>query len=198
MEYLTVGAVVIASLLAVIGNSAYLWDVWRGEVLPHPYTWFIWSIVSLTTFLGGVQKGAGLGAIPTGVAEGFTILIFLISLRQLRRGALLRLRSSDHWFLGAALLGLIPWALTRDPTASVVIVVFIDLVAFIPTLQKTWRHPESEQPLLYGMNVGRHILTLSSLGSYNIATTIHSIAMICSNTLMVIFSTRKRALSAQP
>jgi uncharacterized membrane protein len=64
-------------------------------------------------------------------------------------------------------------------------VVSIDLVAFIPTLGKTWRHPKSEMPLLYGMNVLRHILTLFSLQAYNIATALHSISMIIVNSFMV-------------
>lgn len=146
----------------------------------------------MTTFFGGVAKGAGLGAIPTGVAECFTIAIFILSLQQLRRGTTLQFRTSDHWFFALAVLGLIPWVLTNDPTLSVVIMVSIDVIAFVPTLQKTWRHPETERPTLYGMNVGRHILTLMSLGSYNVATTIHSIAMICINTLMVLFIQRRR------
>jgi len=34
------------------------------------------------------------------------------------------------------------------------------------------------------MNVVRHILTLFSLGAYNIATTLHSVVMIVTNTFM--------------
>lgn len=188
---LTVLFVIIASLLAIVGNTSYLKDALAGRVKPHPYTWFIWSIVSMTTFLGGLAKGAGIGAIPTGIAEGFTIVIFLISLKYLFKDRAQHIRAIDNYFLVLALLGLIPWALTKDPTISVVIMVGIDIVAFIPTLRKTWMQPETEKPLLYGMNVGRHILTLLSLGSYNIATTIHSVAMICTNTLMVLFIQRK-------
>ncbi len=191
MPDLTVLMVIVASLLAVIGNISYLKDTLAGRVKPHPYTWFIWSIVSMTTFLGGVAKGAGIGAIPTGIAEGFTILIFLLSLKYLFKDHARHIRPIDNYFLGIAVLGLIPWFLTNDPTISVVIMVGIDIVAFIPTLRKTWMHPETEKPLLYGMNVGRHALTLLSLGSYNIATTIHSIAMIFINTLMVLFIRRK-------
>ncbi len=181
----------IASILAFVGNLSYLKDVVRGRVKPHPYTWLIWSIVSMTTFFGGLIKGAGIGALPTGVAEAFTIVIFGFSVRDFFAGRRDQIRTSDHYFLAAALLGLIPWMLTKDPTMSVVIVVAIDIIAFIPTLQKTWVRPEAERPALYGMNVLRHVLTLFSLGAYNIATSIHSIAMICTNTLMVFFISRK-------
>ncbi len=182
---------IIAALLALVGNISYLKDVFRGNVQPHPYTWFIWSIVSMTTFFGGLAKGAGIGALPTGVAGGFTIIIFLFSLKYLFQGKAGHIRMIDNYFLAICLLGLIPWMLTKDPTISVVIVVLIDIVAFIPTLRKTWTHPNTEKPLLYEMNVARHVLTLFSLQAYNIATTFHSIAMICTNILMTIFIKRK-------
>lgn len=182
---------IVAALLAVVGNISYLRNILRGAIKPHPYTWFIWSIVSMTTFFGGLAKGSGIGALPTGIAEGFTLLIFIFSLKYLFKGNSGHIKKTDKYFLAAALLGLVPWALTKDPTLSVVIMVAIDVIAFMPTLQKTWTQPETEKPLLYGTNVTRHVLTLCSLGSYNIATTIHSIAMICTNTLMVFFITRK-------
>jgi len=182
---------IIASILAIVGNISYLKDVFKGRVVPHPYTWFIWSIVSMTTFFGGLAKGAGIGALPTGIAEGFTIIIFLFSLKSLFQKNRGHIRKVDHYFLVIALLGLIPWMLTKDPTLSVVIVVLIDIVAFIPTLRKTWEYPHTEKPLLYEMNVARHVLTFLSLGSYNVATTFHSIVMICINSLMTIFIKRK-------
>ncbi len=178
---------IIGAVLAFVGNIAYLKDVFKGKVHPHPYTWFIWSIVSMTTFFGGLVRGAGIGALPTGIAEGFTVVIFLFSLKFLFLGKAGHIRMIDNLFLVICLLGLIPWALTKDPTISVVIVVFIDVIAFVPALRKTWRHPQTEQPLLYEMNIARHILTLLSLQAYNIATTLHSIAMICTNTVMTGF-----------
>lgn len=183
---------IAASILAIIGNVSYLKDILKGKVIPHPYTWFIWSIVSMTTFFGGLAKGAGVGALPTGIAEAFTIIIFIFSLKYLFQRKAGHIRKIDNYFLVIALAGLIPWALTKDPTISVIIVVLIDIVAFIPTLRKTWEHPRTEKPLLYEMNVARHVLTLFSLGSYNIATMFHSIAMICTNILMTVFIKRKR------
>lgn len=183
---------IVASVFAFVGNISYLKDVVKGRVQPHPYTWFVWSIVSMTTFFGGLAKGAGIGALPTGISEAFTIIIFLFSLKYLFLGKVRHIRKVDNYFLAACLLGLIPWALTKDPTISVIVVVLIDIIAFVPTLRKAWTHPETEKPLLYEMNSARHILTLFSLRTYNVATMFHSIAMICTNTLMTFFLQRKK------
>lgn len=171
---------IIASLLAIVGNLPYLRDIIRQRVKPHPYTWLVWSIVSCIVFFGQVAKGAGIGALPTAAAEIFTVIIFFFSLRY----GFKNIRKIDTVFLIIALLGLIPWALTKDPTISVIIAVSIDLIAFTPTLRKTWSEPNTETPMLYSMNVLRHILMLFSLQAYNVATMLHSIVMIVSNTFM--------------
>ncbi len=179
--------VIIASILAIIGNVPYLRDVIRKRVSPHPYTWMIWSIVSCIIFFGQIAKGAGIGAIPTAAAEIFTIIIFFLSLKN----GFKKIKKIDNVFLVICLLGIIPWILTKDPTISVIIAVSIDLVAFMPTIRKTWRDGHSETSALYSMNVLRHILMLFSLQAYNIATVLHSIAMIITNSLMTFLIFRK-------
>ncbi len=182
----------VAVLLAIAGNVPYLRDVLLRKTRPHPFTWLVWSIVSAVSFGGQVAKGAGVGAIPTGFAEMFTIVIFFFSLRYGFRDIARR----DVVFLVAALVGLIPWILTKDPTISVVTVVSIDSIAFVPTLGKAWQKPETETATLYVMNVLRHILTLFSLNSYNVATTLHSIAMIIVNTIMSSFVIGRRGATS--
>jgi len=179
---------ILAALLAVAGNIPYLLDVIKRRIQPHPYTWLVWSLVSGIIFFGQLVKGAGIGALPTFAAEVFTIIIFIFSLRNGFKNIIRR----DTYFLTLALVGIIPWLLTKDPTISVIIVVAIDLIAFMPTIRKTWVYPKTETPVLYSMNVLRHILALFSLQAYNIATTLHSILMIITNTLMTLIITNRQ------
>lgn len=180
---------IAAAILAIAGNLPYLWDMWKGRVQPHPYTWLVWALVSGTVLFGQLAKGAGVGALPTAVSEFFTLAIFLFSLKFGFRG----ITKTDTIFLLCALLGIGLWFMTKDPTLSVVIAVCIDLVAFVPTLRKTWAQPKTETPILYSSNVLRHILALFALEAYNVATALHSISMIATNTLMVmIIFVRKR------
>ncbi len=180
---------VIAAVLAIIGNVPYLRDILRKKIQPHPYTWLVWSIVSCIVFFGQIAKGAGIGALPTAASELFTVIIFFFSLRY----GFKHIRTIDTVFLSIALLSLIPWILTNDPTVSVIIAVGIDLVAFIPTIRKTWIHPRTETPLLYVTNVLRHMLMLFALRTYNIATALHSIVMICTNALMTAILLGKKS-----
>lgn len=172
--------VTIAVLLAVAGNLPYLFKILKKEIQPHPYTWLVWSVVSMITLFGGWAKGGGIGVIPILASEIFTVIIFLFSIRY----GFKEIKKRDTYFLVVALLGLIPWFITSDPTISIIVVVLIDLVAFLPTIIKTWEDPKSETWILFASNVARHILILFTIESFNIATSLHSFAMILTNLLM--------------
>ena len=129
-----VALAVLAALLAIAGNLPYLVDILKERVKPHPYTWLVWTMVSGIVFFGQLAKGAGIGALPTAASEIFTLIIFLFSLKYGFKG----ITKTDTAFLIFAFIGIGLWLLTKDPTLSVVVAVCIDLIAFVPTLRKTW------------------------------------------------------------
>jgi hypothetical protein len=184
-------AVVVAIGLAVVGNVGYFWSVVKGEIQPHPVTWLIGSIVSAVTFFGAFVKGGGIGVWPILASEIFTILIFLFSLRLAFQTNFKVVKKQDWIFLAVCILGIIPWYLTNDPTISVIVVVAIDVISFIPTISKTKKNPLSENGILFICNLLRHILILLTLENINIATSLHSFAMITINTIMVFYIYKK-------
>ena len=181
---------IIAGLLVILANVSYSIDIVRGRVKPHSYTWFVWSVVTGIVLAGQVASGAGIGALPTALNELFTLTNFVLSLKY----GYAKRTTIDTVFLVIALVGIAIWLATKDATASVIIAVGIDVAAFMPTLRKAWREPKTEAKMLYGANVIRHILSLLSLETYNIATTLHSIAMLATNTIMsaILLISRKK------
>jgi hypothetical protein len=173
---------IVASLLALVGNIPYIRGILRRTVEPHPYTWLVGALVSTTVLFGQVVKGAGVGALPTAASDLFTIVIFLLSLKYGYK----HITKVDTVFLIAALLAMVPWAVSKDPTLSVILVVIIDVVSFVPTLRKTWKEPRTEHPVLYAMNVARHALALLSLEAYNLVTMLHSVVMIVVNAITTV------------
>lgn len=178
----------IAAFLALLAYIPYLRALIKKKIQPHPYTWLLWSIVTGITLAGQVASGAGVGALPTAVSEVLTICIFVFALQFGFR----HVKKIDNYYLAVALLGLIPWAITRNPTISVIIAVGIDLVAFAPTIRKTWRQPKSESPVLYAANTVKHLFGLLALQSYNITTVLHPAAMILTNAPMALMTLFKK------
>lgn len=184
---------VVAALIALAAYVPYLRGIRSGIVQPHPYTWIISALVSGIILAGQISGGAGVGALPTATSAVLTLLIFLLSLKN----GLRHVTTIDTVFLALAVCSIVPWLLTKDPTVSVILAVSIDLIAFVPTIRKTWVTPSSESSLLYGANVIRHILTLFSLETVTIATSLHSIVMMLSNMGVTLIITL-RAKSVPP
>lgn len=181
---------IVAALLALASYVPYFNGLLKGRVQPHAYTWGIWSLVSGITLFAQIAKGAGIGAVPTATAALLTFCIFLLSIkfgfRQITR--------IDTAFLILALVAIIPWLVTKDPTVSVILAVSIDVLGFVPTLRKTWLLPTSESLATYGLNIVRHMLSLFALEAYNVATVLHSAAMLVMNSTIVAVIVRRAGI----
>ncbi len=167
----------IAVALTIIGHLPYIKDIIKGKTKPHVFTWIVWAVVTILAFLGQWQKGGGAGSWTTGATGLITILIALLSLKKGSRD----IRKSDKLFFIAALVSTAPWYLTKDPTISIVIITLIDVFAFIPTIRKTFKSPDSETFFTYALNILRHGLSMTALANYNLATYLYPLSLLIMN-----------------
>jgi hypothetical protein len=183
----------IAVALAFIGFYPYVRDIFRGKTKPHLFTYLIWSIVTALAFFGQWVSGAGPGAWTTGVMAVLTILVLVLSFKYGTEDV----TRLDVIFLIAALIAIVPWWLTDDPTVSVIIATFVDVCAFFPTIRKTYNDPLSETLISYVLNLFRHGLAVLALTSFAVATYIYPVALFFMNAILVavIVGRKKQVLS---
>lgn len=172
----------IAAVLTFVAVAPYIIDIFKNKTKPHIFTWVIWAIVTLLVFFGQWQKGGGPGSWTTGIAGIITIFIALISFKK---GSKDITKLDIAMFIGA-LLGIVPWLLAKDPTLSVIILTIIDVLAFIPTIRKTIKDPQSETFISYVLHAIRHSLSIIALLNYNLATYIYPASLAVMN-LIIIF-----------
>ncbi len=172
---------ILAVILGLAGSFPYLRDVLGGKTRPHLYTWLIWTIVTAIVFVAQVMKGAGPGAWTTGIMGAFSIIVLLLSFTRGTNDV----TRTDRIFLIVSLLAIIPWLFTKDPTLSVVLVTFIDMAAFGPTIRKTYRDPNSETFSTYLINIPRHALSILALTNLTLVNYIFPAAILCMNVIVV-------------
>lgn len=175
-----IGFITVA--LAFIALYPYISDIFRNKTKPHIFTWMVWAIVTILAFFGQWEKGGGAGSWTTGVTGILTIFIALISLKKGSRD----ITKFDKMVFVGALLAIVPWMMTKDPTLSVVILTIIDVLAFIPTIRKTIKDPHSETFISYVLHSIRHSLSILALANYNLATYIYPASLAIMNILLVI------------
>ncbi len=172
-----------AAILALVSSFLYIKDIFRGNTKPHIYTWLIWSIVTTIAFLGQWVSGGGPGSWATGVAALVTIFTLLLSLyggygtKDITR--------FDTICLILAIVSILPWLLTKNVLWSVLLATLIDLIAFFPTMRKTWYAPRSESLGSMYVDAVKHSLSIVSMGNYSVITVIYPASVLLTKFIII-------------
>lgn len=190
MEYKEILGI-IASIVAAGISLSYIYTIVRGKTRPHLYSVAMDALISTIVFAGAFTAGAGAGVWSLGVA---TVLVYVMVILCFKYGTK-DVKPIDGVFALLALLSVIPWVLTKDPTLSVVLASLINLLSFIPAFRKTWNDPYSEPATIWGANALKHVISLPATSVFSVATVFYSLSVICLNIVfvaMILLRRKKR------
>lgn len=141
---------VIGALIASAGGFYYLYETIRGKTQPNRITWLLWGLLPMITFVAQrVQGVEGLSWVS--FAAGFTPLL-VVAASFLNKKAYWKTQPLDYALMGAALLGVILWAITKEPNLAILFALLADIFASIPTIIKSLKHPETESWVAYAIS----------------------------------------------
>ena len=141
---------VIGALIASAGGFYYLYETIRGKTQPNRITWLLWGLLPMITFVAQrVQGVEGLSWVS--FAAGFTPLL-VVAASCLNNKAYWKTQPLDYALMGAALLGVILWAITKEPNLAILFALLADIFASIPTIIKSLKHPETESWVAYAIS----------------------------------------------
>ena len=152
-----------ALILNLVGYIPYIRDIFQGKVKPHPYTWAIWTILTIIIAFNQVKNDGGYSTlffISTAILVSF---VFILSIRFGMGGA----SKIDRACLVLAGILLIYWMTTKDTRLSTVYAVIIDGIGAIPTLIKTYHHPKSETYTVWILAATAGLLTCLSVPRFD-------------------------------
>ncbi|ORL32474.1 hypothetical protein A5N78_08030 [Prescottella equi] len=156
--------VFVGAVLGVIGSLRYAYTTARGLTCPNLVTWTLWASAPLIGFGAQINAGVGLPAVMT-LAAGIGPLIVVVTALSSRR-ANIRLVRFDYICAVAALLALAVWLGLGQAPMAVMLAVLADAIAALPTIAKTWRHPDSENPVFYSLVAVGAAITLLTITSW--------------------------------
>lgn len=182
---------IVAVILTIGGYIPYIRDTIRGKTTPHVYTWFIWVLVTAIAWGLQVSGGAGVGSWVTLAVVIMGSIIFVIGLRNGKKD----ITKSDTVFLILSFVALFLWLFAKQPVLSVLLVSSIDILAFAPTIRKSWNKPYSETLSSYELNSLRHGLSLFALQQYSIVTWLYPATWTFANAMFsLILIVRRKQL----
>lgn len=168
-------------ILSFLGSAIYIKSIINGKTKPHFYTHFVWAILTFIAFYAQIVDKGGIGSWITGVT---TLTILFTALLALKFGTK-DVTKSDKIILAATLLAIIPWLMTSNPLWSVIMVTLIDVVAYYPTIRKSWHKPHEEALMSYTIGAIKFLLSILALENITIITALYPLAIVTANTFLI-------------
>jgi hypothetical protein len=156
-----------AIAITIIAFAPYIRAILIGKVQPHVFSWIIWGTTTFVVFLAQLQDSGGVGAWAIGVSGVMTI--FIAFLAYWKRSDLTITRI-DWLFFALAMTALPIWGITDNPMWAVIVLTFVDLLGFAPTVRKSYAQPYSESLLFFTLFLLRNLLVLIALENYSLTT----------------------------
>lgn len=173
---------IVAVCLGLAAYAIYIHSTVKDKIKPHAFSWLLWTLTTAIVFTAQFMKGGGAGSWSTGFTCTVCLAIGIISLFKYDK----RYTLSDILFISIAVLALLPWFFTKNPTISVVLIASIDVLGYGPTLRKSYYYPDEEKAISFGLNAVKHFFSFMALGNYIVATWIYPASQIFMNSLVVV------------
>jgi len=143
--------VFVAAFATLVATYLYISSMFRGEAKPNRVSWLMWSIAPFIAAAAAISNGVGWAALPVFMSGFSPFLIFTFSF--ITKKAYWKLVSFDYVCGILSGLALVLWYLTKDPNVAIAFAIASDGLAAIPTLIKSWNHPETEYswPFIVGV-----------------------------------------------
>lgn len=154
----------IAVALTFLAYIPYYRDILKGKTHPHIYSWTLWGLLTIMITALQIKGGAGASAWVTASAGVLCLGVIFLSLRSGKKD----ITATDTVTAVLSLVAIGFWLVAKQPVVSIVLVVTADLLAFYPTVRKSWSRPHSETLSLYVTNTIRFALALVASEQYTI------------------------------
>lgn len=196
MQILPIWFIYVAAAMRILGGLAYVRATLSKQASPHAVSWLLWAITPLVTFVAEVTVGVGLIAIVTLAMGVSPILVVLAALKTDRR--LFRLDSFDAVCIGIALIGLLIWAITRQPITAIILAIAADTISCLPTIRKTYRRPDSEYPPTFLLSASSMALALLASREITFAGFAFPTYVLIMNLIILSLSMRRYFIKKRP
>ena len=155
----------ILALFFSFWNLGVYWrETFRSNIIPHPFTFFLWAIVMSITTYELYQSNEVLWMISI---LPVTLSVYWSFSWWIMKRKLIIIHSVDWFFLFAWIGLIIFWQLEPNYTYVLAIMIGIDAFAYIPSFKKAWLQPFTEKSLPYFLSVFGYIFTILSISVWN-------------------------------
>lgn len=176
-------AVLIGALVQLVGIYSYIKETLRGNTKPNRVTWLMWSIAPLIGTAAALSKGVRWAVLPVFMSGFAPLLVFIASF--INKKSYWRLEPFDYACGLCSFLALALWGITREPLIAIIFAIASDGFAAIPTIIKSWKHPETETVAAYTTGAFNALTSFFAIKIWAIAEFAFPIYLIFINSALI-------------
>ena len=134
----------LGTAIGAAGAAVYLRDTLRGTTQPNRVTWLLWAVFPrpCSPPQSSSTRAWAPRALPTFMVGFMPLLIFIGSFHN--SASVWKVRRIDYACGAVSVAGTVVWLVTRNGVLAISAAIAADFLAGIPTLMKSWTHPETE------------------------------------------------------
>jgi hypothetical protein len=175
--------------LAILAAVIYIAQTLRGEVRPHPLSWFLFGILSLTGYLIQRDEGARQGS---WTLLAMTVICFLFVAVSVARGE--RSFSRREWaFLIAGGAVFVVYLFTRQSNVAAALTTLVDALGYGPTFVRGWSQPKKDSVASFALNAAKFVPSLMAMDPISFATSFYPATLLVLNTAVAIMLVMRRS-----
>ncbi|MDP9249098.1 MAG: hypothetical protein M3M85_01120 [bacterium] len=177
----------------LVGSFWYLREIIRGQTRPNLVSWVIWTLPPFIGVFLMLKAGAGLsfwGALAAGVTS-----LLVVAIALLKNNGYWKLNRFDLVCGAIALTSLLIYLLTYNLAVSILFAVMADSLAYIPTIRKSWKFPETESSSTYWGGTVNNAIALLIITNWSFAIYSFSVGLIIMNLTVIFCIYRKKLLN---
>lgn len=178
--------IVISSIFALISPIVYAKAILKGKARPHRTTRFVLLLITLLSTASLFAQHNTVAIWLAGTTAIQSIIVFILSLKKGMGGW----AKIDILCLVIALLGIILWQTTNDPSLGLYASVAADLTGMLPTLIKTYRLPKTEIWAFYLLDMFAAIFNLLAVKTWTVQEFFYPVYILIINLAMVLLIIR--------
>ena len=180
----------IGVLINLICTIWYIRGIFYSGTKPNLVSWFIWALAPFIGVFLQLKAGAGLSVLGTLMAGFGPFLVLLFSL--FKKNSFWKIKTFDVICGLIALFSLILYILTHNLGISILFAILSDFLAYIPTMLKTYKFPETENSSIFAGGIINNILALLITKNWIFAIYAFPVYLVLVNLIEVYFIYRKR------
>ncbi len=182
---------IIGAVIASAGGFYYLYETIIGKAKPNRVSWFLWGLFPMIIFIAQQAQGVQ-GLSWASFAAGFTPFL-IVAASFLNRKAYWKTEPRDYYLMAAAICGIILWAVTKEPNLAILITLIADLLASMPTIIKSYKHPETESWIAFAISAVGFGIGILAIHTYTFENYAFITYLFIVNLLIAVLATRKPA-----